>query len=650
MKRFFYILFLLFSFYGKAQINLDSLWKVWNDNSRPDTIRLQAMQRICLKGYLYSKPDSAFIFAQKMLEFAEKKDLKHYEVFSLNLLGAACSIQADNIRGIDYFTRSLKIAEEIKDYKSMGQCINNIGVIYYEQGDNKKAEEYYNKSLALNEKLGHKFGIAFALSNLGNVYNNLNQFQKAIDAQNRSLKISEEIKDDAGIANALHSLGNVYCDINEFEKSIDCNSRAVTIFEKMQDQFGLTGALTSLGLVYQKKKEIPKAIEYYKRALDVAKSAAVVSGMREPSNHLYNIYKEQGKKAEALDMYELFITMRDSVKSEENQHEVMKQEMEYNYEKQKALDQKEHEKQLAISTEQEQKQKVITYSIAIGLFLVLIFSIFVVNRLRLTRKQKAIIEHQKDLVEEKQKEILDSMNYAKRLQEAILPPAAFVETHLPESFIFYKPKDIVAGDFYWMEVKGDSVFIAAADCTGHGVPGAMVSVVCSNALNRAVLEFGITDPGKILDKTRELVLDTFSRSDKDVKDGMDISLACVNKQTSEVKWAGANNPLWYIANKEVKEIKPDKQAIGKTENPQPFVTHSLKLQKGDILFLFTDGYADQFGGDKGKKIKSKPLKEILVKNSSLSAIEQKEKLEVAFTEWKGNIEQVDDVCIIGVRL
>ncbi|MGZ4060729.1 MAG: SpoIIE family protein phosphatase, partial [Bacteroidia bacterium] len=425
-------------------------------------------------------------------------------------------------------------------------------------------------------------------------------------------------------------------------------------YETIEDQFGITGCLTTMGLVYKKQDQIAKATEYFQRALDVAKKASIASGIREASSYLYDINKKSGKSADALQMYELYISMRDSIKSEESQREVMKKEMEYNYEKQKALDEKEQEKQLAVSAEQEKKQKVISYSVGIGLFLVLIFAIFVVNRLRLTSKQKQIIEHQKDLVEEKQKEILDSMNYAKRLQEAILPPANFVAQHLPDSFIFYKPKDIVAGDFYWMEVVNNIIFIAAGDCTGHGVPGAMVSVVCSNALNRAVLEFGISEPGKILDKTRELVLETFSRSDADVKDGMDISLISIAKipgsSAVTVKWAGANNPLWYVSNKEPKEIKADKQAIGKTENPYPFTTHTIQLQKGDILFLFTDGYADQFGGDKGKKIKSKPLKEMLVSNSIYSSAEQKEKLEVAFREWKGNIEQVDDVCIIGIRI
>lgn len=251
-------------------------------------------------------------------------------------------------------------------------------------------------------------------------------------------------------------------------------------------------------------------------------------------------------------------------------------------------------------------------------------------------------------VEEKQKEITDSINYAKRIQEAILPSFDFIKTHLPNSFIYYQPKDIVAGDFYWAEKVDSDFFIAAADCTGHGVPGALVSVVCCNALNRTVNEFKLTDPGKILDKTRELVLESFSKSKEDIKDGMDISLVCINGNT--VKWAGANNPLWYYQNNELKELKANKQPIGKTDNPEPFTTHTIELQKGDSLYLFTDGFADQFGGPKGKKFKYKQLEDLLVASNDLSINEQHLSLKNALNSWKGNLEQVDDICIIGIKV
>lgn len=251
-------------------------------------------------------------------------------------------------------------------------------------------------------------------------------------------------------------------------------------------------------------------------------------------------------------------------------------------------------------------------------------------------------------VEEKQREITDSINYAKRIQEAILPSFDFIKTHLPNSFIYYQPKDIVAGDFYWAEKVGNDFFIAAADCTGHGVPGALVSVVCCNALNRTVNEFKLTDPGKILDKTRELVLESFSKNGADIKDGMDISLMSINGNI--VKWAGANNPLWYYQNNELKEIKANKQPIGKTDNPEPFITHTIELQKGDSLYLFTDGFADQFGGPKGKKFKYKQLEEVLISTNPLKVSSQHDALKNTLKNWMGNLEQVDDICVIGIRL
>jgi serine phosphatase RsbU (regulator of sigma subunit) len=254
------------------------------------------------------------------------------------------------------------------------------------------------------------------------------------------------------------------------------------------------------------------------------------------------------------------------------------------------------------------------------------------------------------LIEEKNQNITDSITYAKRLQQAILPTLQALREFLPESFIYYKPKDIVAGDFYWMEHLKDITFIAAADSTGHGVPGAMVSIVCSNSLNRAVKEFGLTETGKILDKTRDLVLETFAKSNSDVKDGMDISLLAINKKQQQVSWSGAFNQLIYFSNGELKEILADKQPIGKTDNPKPFTTHNFELKAGDTFYLMTDGYSDQFGGEKGKKFKLKQFKEKILANSEKNLEQQKLILEKTFDDWKGALEQVDDVCIIGLKV
>lgn len=262
------------------------------------------------------------------------------------------------------------------------------------------------------------------------------------------------------------------------------------------------------------------------------------------------------------------------------------------------------------------------------------------------------LEEKNRIISQKNSEVHDSITYAKRLQEAIMPREEEIHNSVSDSFILYKPKDIVAGDFYFAEHHGDYFFVAAADCTGHGVPGAMVSVVCSNALNRAVNELNLIKPGEILDKVRAMVVETFQKSNHDVKDGMDISLCVINKKTYEIAWAGANNPLWYINENEneLKEVTATKQPVGKSEDYKSFTTHVFNLAKGAILYLFTDGYADQFGGPKGKKFKYKQLADLILSCKNLPMREQCKILERAFLSWKGNLDQIDDVCIIGLKL
>jgi len=272
----------------------------------------------------------------------------------------------------------------------------------------------------------------------------------------------------------------------------------------------------------------------------------------------------------------------------------------------------------------------------------------VVSQRDIAIQQKEEIVTQKEIIEEKNREITDSIAYAKRIQNAILPSDKVVKEYLKESFIFYKPKDIVAGDFYWMENKNGKVLFAAADCTGHGVPGAMVSVVCNNALNRSVREYGLSDPGAILDKTREIVLEEFEKSKEDVKDGMDIALCALDGKT--LKYAGAHNPLWIIRDGKILETKANKQPIGVFDNPLPYTTQSFELLKGDTIYIFTDGYVDQFGGEKGKKFKTNTFRELLLSIQDKSMAEQKQVIYDSFIKWKGDIEQVDDICIIGARV
>ncbi|WP_317897133.1 SpoIIE family protein phosphatase [Aurantibacillus circumpalustris] len=290
-------------------------------------------------------------------------------------------------------------------------------------------------------------------------------------------------------------------------------------------------------------------------------------------------------------------------------------------------------------------------SIAIFIFTSVVLLRYVRVVLVFEEKIQTKLKLSHDIIEEKNTEIIQSINYALRIQRAILPSNEMVKKHLPNSFIFYQPKDIVAGDFYWMETANDVVLIAACDCTGHGVPGAMVSVVCHNALNRAVREFGKTIPGEILNQTEEIVVDYFSQSEDDIKDGMDISLCSFNPKSRTLQWAGANNPLWLVQNGKLIEIKADKQPIGKIEDSKPFTTHTFELFEGDMIYLFTDGYADQFGGPTGqKKLTRKRFKELVLSFQHQTLNDQHMVIGKFINDYRKEIEQIDDILVMGIKV
>jgi ligand-binding sensor domain-containing protein/serine phosphatase RsbU (regulator of sigma subunit) len=268
---------------------------------------------------------------------------------------------------------------------------------------------------------------------------------------------------------------------------------------------------------------------------------------------------------------------------------------------------------------------------------------------KLVSERTVELTHQKEIVEHKNKEITASINYAQRIQKAILPSVKTFKEKFENSFILYNPKDIVAGDFYWLETIGDLTMFAACDCTGHGVPGAMVSVVCHNALNRAIREMGLREPSAILDKTAEMVIESFSKSGDEIRDGMDISLCVYNSKTKVLEWAGANNPLFFIQNGELTEIKGDKQAIGKNERVHPFKNHSFQVVDGIRAYIFSDGFADQFGGKNGKKLTKKRFNELLLTIQNKTMGEQGLELEQFILNYRKDLEQTDDILIIGVQ-
>ncbi|MBL4594612.1 MAG: tetratricopeptide repeat protein [Flavobacteriales bacterium] len=383
-------------------------------------------------------------------------------------------------KALNNYHIALKVLEKIDNKSILGSVLNNIGIIYKIQGDIPKTIEYWDKALKVREEANDTRGIANSLYNLGGMYLIQKNPKKALEYFKKALIIQTEIGDREGIAYSLNSMGILHKNNGQNAEAIEYFNKSLKVREEIGDKGGVASSLNNIAYILLSNGKINEAFNYAQRGFTIAKEVGYPASIKSSAKLLSKIYVKKNNGLKALEMYKLFITMRDSLNNETTQKAAAKQQAQYEYEKQKAIDDAEHESLIAIKQEEKEKQQILTYGSLIGLALVIIFLVFVFNRLRVTRKQKAIIENQKEEVEsahsqleEKNQEILDSINYAKRIQKAILPPDKVVKELLKESFILYKPKDIVAGDFYWMEQIEDMILFAAADCTGHGVPGAM---------------------------------------------------------------------------------------------------------------------------------------------------------------------------------
>ena len=639
---------------------LDSCLMVYH-TSKQDTDKIFSLNNLC--DFMIDESWSKYQFVQyELIELAlEKykepnvvKGLEASLAVSLNNLGLFYENQEGNIpKALEFYHKGLKINERINNKKGIALLLNRTGNIYMTQGDQKRALANYQRSIQLLEEIGLDREMATPLNSIGLYYEGEEDYESALKYFLKSLKVDEKNKSAQGIGMSLSNIGRMYLKYENAPKALNYFKRSLKTFEELGDKQGKAVALENIGNVYLFIDQIDRAYEFANKSYEVSRLIGHPKRIGTSANLMSKIYEKKGQAIKALEMYKLSIEMRDSVSSENSKTALIRQQSKFEYESQKAIDDAVHDKQLAVEQEAKEKQKVITYAIGFGLSLVAVFLIFVFSRLQITRKQKVLIEDAHEELSEKNQEILDSITYAKRIQKAILPTQDVVKQYLKDSFVYYKPKDIVAGDFYWMKSSGDKVLFAAADCTGHGVPGAMVSVVCNNALNRSIKEYGLADPGKILDKTREIVIEEFSADSDDgkedyVKDGMDIALCSLNGTT--LQYAGANNPLWIIRGGEVLVTKANKQPIGNFRSSEPFTTQSIELQKDDTVYVFSDGYVDQFGGEKGKKFMAKAFKKLLLSVQGKAMDAQKQILNDAFKSWKGELEQVDDVCVIGVRI
>jgi len=540
---------------------------------------------------------------------------------------------------------------------------------------------------------------------LGWMEYNLNQMDSALTHMKKSYRLLIHSPKDPGsfLAEVQGWLGNIFSVFNK-DSAIWYRKKALQSSIRYNDKFSEADCYRYLAMIYYQNKMYDssfvygwKGFDYYYQKKDPVRAIIPVKvyilsgfylGKLKEANHamnyflkdttwlyppdgslpqeyrdflddqrnevLYNYYLKNKKYDKALSYYHRHISLLDSMRKRKERDDIQQKIMELNLRQQ--IDEiKMKEKENTLKLEKDLQRQRFVFWITVGITGIILFMLFMAYKIiKDKKKSMLIIQQQKNTLEQKNKEIGESIRYARRLQNAIMASPDYIVNRLREygaedSFILYIPKDVVAGDFYFFHEQDECLFIAAADATGHGVPGAMVSTICNNCLLTSIKEYTLKTPSDILNKTRDLIIQTFLRSGETVRDGMDISFLCLKKRTSEIQWSGANNPLWIIRSGELKEYPADKQPVGYFEKHQDFHSVSFQPEKGDMVFLFTDGYADQFGGEKGKKLKTVNFKIILTESSHLPMNEIKNKLENIFHEWKGKFEQTDDICIIGIK-
>ncbi len=642
-----------------------------NSISATDTAQINTLIRNAQSSQSRNEPDAALNDALFAYTSSVKSNYSEGMANSLQAIFQAYYSKSDYKNALTYELKYLELAEKEKNRSHIAFAYKKIAVIYQEQQHLHKSLGFYYQSYEIFAALKDSQNIAGVLTNRGLNYYQLTKetlgakrkiyLDSALNDLTTSLKISKKNNLDKITAANLGNLSEIYTSLKNFSLAIQYSLESIENSKKIGDFNGEAISYFDLGNIYFDKNDFKSAIDYFQKALALAKQThnkylesycysalARTSGM---TGDFKNAYAFQVKHSAA----------NDSIMTVEDQKQITEMQTKYETEKKEALN-KVLTDQNKLSAQTIKQQKTINYIIIGAFIMALVFSFLIFNGLKKQRnanviisKQKQEVElksseiaKQKELIEEKQKSILDSIHYAKRIQTTILPQQEVIDKHLSQNFVFYKPKDIVSGDFYWATYHKDAFYLAVCDSTGHGVPGAFMSILSIGFLSEAINENDVNEPNEIFNYVRERLINSISKDGQ--RDGFDGILMRFDKKSKTITYAAANNSPLLIRNNQYTELPKDKMPVGKGEKKDSFTLHSVDIQKGDCLCLFTDGYADQFGGPSSKKFMYKPLYELLVSVNDKSPEEQKNTLHKQFTDWKGSLEQVDDVLIIGIKL
>lgn len=660
LKSLYIFIFLAFCFSINAQDpkSIDKL-KDQIQTGKDDTIKIKRLLKLS-NNLSSSEFKEAIKYANAALDLSSKLNSIKGKVNAYNSLADAYWFHSDYNKAQEYYFKAYRINDSIHDQKAIAFSLYNIGWILCIQQHNYKSDKYLYQSLAIYSSLKDTIGLLKIYNALASYYvdryqNKISEkpfFDSAIAYFNKGIECAKSAHYFNDLGRIYGNLGDLFYRQKDYNTATFYNTKSFEIHQKISDSTGMMICVLNMGLCEMENNQVENAIlkfskvQGYNQRHDIKDMEVLALKALAESNFKLGNYKD------GYLFFQKYSDLKEEMDKEAYSTNISNMQSSYSLEKSEA-----NVEQLKQANEiQELKNKKNTYFI-LGLLVVALIVITVAALLFRQNKQKQLnniqLKEQNHIIAEKKQEIDNSIQYAKGIQQAVLPDIAELETRFPQSFVYYQPKDVVSGDFYWFGEFQNEFYCIAADCTGHGVPGALMSIIGVDKIVQAIFEKKISEPGKILsflNKQIKKVLKQHSDESKQM-DGMDIALLKFNKTLDEVEFSGANRPLLLIRNNSTLEYKADKMAIaGFTSDQQEFSTTKISLLKNDSLFIFTDGYADQFGGEAGKKFMSKNLKELLMSVSELSSVEQKHKIETAFNEWKKTYEQVDDILIIGIKI
>ena len=666
MKKYFLLLSISLLSYANlhSQTAIDSALNNMNVDSIHDTTKLRKLYT-ALGDILYSNPDSAIVLSDlaidkinSSIQILDSTDIDElsktyfYSTFN-NSKGIAYYLLNRRSESLDMFVKNEKIARLKNDTNGILRCNNNIAVIKEGEGKSEEALKIFKENKKLYTLVKDTGGIM--LSNL-NLSSSLTP-DSSIILLNEIISLQNKYKYEKILPNVYSNLYSNYSDTLypetlDFKKAIQCLD-SLFYYASEQSDFN------SIKSYYIVKSDIGFSENKYYEALKNTEKAAKIdkdmTGLISPEilSQFYEIHKKLKNYKKANLYLEQMVENKDSLEKLSAKEDITKYESEKEFEVKQQLDSLKHLDEIRIqqaetkAKEEEIKtQKIIESVLFVGILLVIGFLGFVYKQLNTTKKQKVVIE-------EKQQEISDSINYAKRIQDAMMTSSVYLKDTLPKSFIFFKPKDVVSGDFYWIyKDQEENIFFTVADCTGHGVPGAFMSMIGTSLLNEIIIEKGIKDTDKVLYEMRAQIIKSLGQEEEGAqKDGMDISLCKLNMKKKTVEFSGAHNSLIHISGEELKTYRGDHQPVGLLlGDKKPFTKHKVKLKKDDMLYIYSDGYQDQFGGERGKKYMAAKFKNQLLKMSKETEEQQLSLLDQEFSTWIQDYEQIDDVCVMGVRV